>query len=237
MSLLDSNNINKRKNAYNHYSYNTNSLNSKNLPVNKDEINYKIKSDYINNTNNNTIYLRNNHIYFNSIVDEDSIKTLIMFINNVIANNNLFDMNNINKIFLHINCKGGYIYYLFPYIELLEVMKKKIEFISIIENECNNCGIMLAALCNFRIINKNATCKLTSYNIEDNNSKLYFWEYFKQCNDSTDEINNIRFIIYNIFCNVIQCNLTEEKLKIYLKKDNILTSKKYKKLGLADEII
>ena len=99
-------------------------------------------------------------------------------------------------------------------------------------DKCENCGVS-----NFRIINKNATCKLSSYNIEDNNSKLYFWEYFKQCNDSTDEINYIKFIIYNILCNTIKSNLTEDKLKIYLKKDNILTSKKYKKLGLADEIV
>ena len=96
---------------------------------------------------------------------------------------------------------------------------------------------MLAALCNYKIINRKATCKLSSYNIEDINSKLYFWDYFKQCNDYTDEINYIKYIIYNILCNTIKSNLTEEKLKIYLTRDNIFNSRKYKKLGLADEII
>ena len=96
MSVIESNNMNKRKNAYNHYLYNTNLLQSKN----KDEINYKIKSDYINNTNNNNISLRNNHIYFNSIIDEDSIKTLILFINNVIANKNLFDIQIFRNFYL-----------------------------------------------------------------------------------------------------------------------------------------
>jgi len=207
---------------------------------------------YNNPINCNKITLVDNHIYFDSIVDDDSINKLIEYINiiNSIANkinfadnspilNNNIDYEKFKIIYLHINSKGGYLKSLLP---LLNIKKTyNIEIVSVVEKECVDCGILLASLCDYRIVKKSAVCKLTKYSVNSSlNSSVnipYYWNYFKQCNNDVNEINNFNSDLYHLFCNIIDSKLVNEKLQIYFQKNNVWTSKKYKKLGLADEIL
>jgi hypothetical protein len=65
----------------------------------------------------------------------------------------------------------------------------------------------------------------------------YYWNYFNQC--INEEIIDFNIMFYDILCNIIDSNFTCEKLDSYLNKNMLIVwdCKKYKKLGLADEII
>ena len=220
---MNNTNMNKRKYEYD-INYNTHELASNN---------YKIYNSYNNPLNCDNIILYNNHIYFNALINEDCIKILIQYINTIITHYHLINDNNDKSIYIHINCKGGYIKNL---MEFLEFKKScSIELISIIEQECVDCGIMFAALCDYRIINKNAVCKLSCYN--NGGSCPYFWNYFMQCNNNALEIDSLKKFMYSILCDVIDSNITSDKLEKYFEQNNVWNAKKYKKLRLADEIV
>ena len=188
---------------------------------------YKLYHRYTNNLNLDTILLLDNHIYFDAVVNNDSIQQLILYINLIVNNSN--QVKN-QSIMLHINTKGGFIKDLIKF--LIFKLNLNYEIISIIDKECYDCGIMLAAICDYRIISKNAKCFLTK--ISDNQ---YFWNYFKQCNNDINEIVQLKQNIYDILCNQINSKLNMHKLDNYFKEGCIWDAKKYRKLGLADEII
>ena len=62
-----------------------------------------------------------------------------------------------------------------------------------------------------------------------------YWYIFKQCDDD-DEIIYIKNILDDLYNN-IHHKITKEKFLIYLNQNNTWNSKKYRKLGLADEIV
>jgi ATP-dependent protease ClpP protease subunit len=204
------------------------------LNINIDTINqllinnmYKIYNNYSNPLNCDKILLLDNHIYFNSTINDESIKTLILYINTIISNQNI--LNN-KTIILHINSKGGLLKSLVEFINYKQTCNY--EIFSIIDKECQDIGIILASICNYRIINKNANCKFSK--ITENS---YFWNYFQQCNNDTEEIKQFKNTLDHIFTNIIESKLTLHKLNAYFEKGCIWDAKKYKKLGLADEII
>ena len=43
--------------------------------------------------------------------------------------------------------------------------------------------------------------------------------------------------MYSILCDVIDSNITSDKLEKYFEQNNVWNAKKYKKLRLADEIV
>ena len=196
--------------------------------------NYKIYNFYKNDKTTCNITLCNNHIYFNSLINQKNISILKLNINMFINLKHLIDNN--STIYLHINSKGGYLESLLDFINFKSTIA--IEIISIIENNVCDCGILLASSCNFRIINKNAKCTLNKYKNNYNNNNLpYYWGSFKQCENNLPEINNLKNTIYTLFCNTIDSKITIEKLEKYLNHPCIWDAKKYKKLGLADEIV
>jgi hypothetical protein len=171
-----------------------------------------------------------NHICFNSTINSQSIEVLIKFINNIINNKHLFPC---FKIYLHINSKGG------CFSELVNFIKFKKEcvheIISIIDKDCYDSGFVLASLCNYRIINKNAKVYYSKFVISEKGD--YYWNYFAQCNN--DKVDELKKLFYDIMCNLVDSNLTREKLDGYFLKNDLQVwdCKKYKKLGLADEIV
>ena len=211
--------MSKRKNNDNHYS-NTiiNSLHQEN--------NYKISNTYYNPINNNKINLCNNHIYFNAIIDENSIDTLILYINCIKSNIHVLSDKN---IYVHINSKGGYLNHIFKFIEFKNQLHYQL--ISIIDNECVDVGIILASLFDFRIINSTAKIIINKYN------NTNYWNYYKQCEDGEGNVDNFKYHLYYIFCNTIESKITDIKLTPYLNKGCLWDSKKYKKTGLVDEIV
>jgi ATP-dependent protease ClpP protease subunit len=212
--------MNKRKyHQYSHSKYIENfSIQEKNI--------YCLSKDYYNSLNNNKINLRNNNIYFNAIVDKDSIDTLISYIKFV--KDNIYLLFNKN-IYIHINSKGGYLKDIYKFIEFKNQLQY--ELISIVDNECVDVGIILASLFHYRIINSNAKIIINKYH------NTNYWNYYKQCEDGEGNVDNFKYYLYNIFCNIIESKITDTKLIPYLNNGCNWDSKKYKKIGLVDEIV
>jgi len=191
---------------------------------------YKLYDVYNNSLNCDKIVLMDNHICFDAIINKESICALINFINIIIANKHLFSD---FKIYIHINCKGGIFTELTNFISFKKICAY--EIVSIIDKECYDSGFILASLCNYRIINKNAKVYMSKFTVSTKGD--YYWNYFNQCINS--EIMNFNVILYDVLCNIIDSNLTSVKLDSYLNKNTFIVwdCKKYKKLGLVDEII
>ena len=191
---------------------------------------YVLYDIYNNHSNGDKLVLMDNHICFDSLINFQSISILIKFINTIINNKHLFPN---FKIYLHITCKGG------CFGELVNFIKFKkdcaYEIISIIDKDCYDSGFILAALCNYRIINKNAKVYYSNFVISEKGD--YYWNYFLQC--TNELIAEYRKLFYDILCNLLESNLTCEKLDGYFQKNELQVwdCKKYKKLGLVDEII
>ena len=215
----NNNNNNKRKN--------TNFVNTY-IPILSNK--YKLYDSYNNPLNCDKLAIMDNHVSFDALINKESICVLINFINIIIANKHLFDD---FKIYIHINCKGGYFTELSNFINFKNTCAY--ETVSIIDKECYDSGFILASLCKYRIINKNAKVYMSKFLTTAKGD--YFWNYFNQC--SNDEIMNFNAMFYDVLCNIIDSNLTCEKLDMFLQKNIIIVwdSKKYKKLGFVDEII
>ncbi len=196
-----------------------------------DTSSYKIYNYYKNDSTMCNITICDNHIYFNSLINRETIYILKSYINSIINNKKLIYNN--STLYLHINSKGGNIENLLEFITFKSTIA--LEIISIIENNVSDCAILLAASCNYRIIKKNAKSILSSYN--DLHNLKNYWGYLKQCENNKLETDSLNYHIYNLFCNVINSKITKEKLQIYLIQNNYWDAKKYKKLGLADEIV
>ena len=222
MDTNKNNNYNNHNNDNNHNDNNDNNNDNNNDSTLLNNSNY---FTYKNKYNSDEILLRDNHIYFNSLINSNSITVLNSYCNYIITNRNLY---NNNPIYLHINSKGGFLSSLLQFVEFKKICNY--EIISIIENECNDCAIFLASICNYRIIRKNVVCKFMKYNFNSN-----YWYIFKQC-DNDDENMYIKNILDELYNN-IHHKITKEKFLIYLNQNNSWNSKKYRKLGLADEII
>jgi len=191
---------------------------------------YKLYDVYHNSLNCDKIVLIDNHICFDAIINKESICALINFINIIIANKHLFSD---FKIYIHINCKGGILTELTNFINFKKTCAY--EIVSIIDIECYDSGFILASLCNYRIINKNAKVYMSKFTVSTKGD--YYWNYFNQCINS--EIMNFNVLLYDVLCNIIDSNLSSVKLDNYLNKKALIVwdCKKYKKLGLVDEII
>jgi hypothetical protein len=191
---------------------------------------YMFYDIFTNHNNGDKIVIMDNHVSFNATINSQSIDVLIKFINNIINNKHLFPS---FKIYLHINSKGG------CFSELVNFIKFKKEcvheIISIIIKDCYDSGFVLASLCNYRIINKNAKVYYSKFVISEKGD--YYWNYFAQC--SHDQVNDFKKLFYDIMCNLVKSNLTRDKLDGYFLKNDLQVwdCKKYKKLGLADEIV
>ena len=232
---INNNNNNNNNNKNNH-------KNTDNANDNANDNTKKLNYYYKNPLNCDEILMLDNHIYFNSIINASSVNKLIEYINIIISNIKLFR----NRIvYLHINSKGGYINDLMNFIEYKKNMYTsvsgtflpQIEIYSIIEEECVDCAILLASVCDYRFVKKKALCKLNSFNITQNGFLFpNYWCGFQQCNNNNHEVLTVQQHIYSMFCSNNN-KITKDKLSIYLTRFNKWNSKKYKKLGLADEIV
>ena len=191
---------------------------------------YKLYDSYNNSLNCDKLVIMDNHICFDALINKENMHVLINFINIIITNKHLFSD---FKIYIHINCKGGIFTDLVSFINFKKTCAY--EIVSIIDKECYDSGFLLAALCNYRIINKNAKVYMSKFIISAKGD--YYWNYFNQCNN--DEIIDFNVMFYDVLCNIIESNLTRDKLDCYLINNmiSVWDCKKYKKLGFVDEII
>ena len=196
---------------------------------------FKIYNHYSNQSTCDNIELCDNHIYFNAVIKNETINVLILYIQSIINNAHILHD---SRIYIHINSKGGIVKDLLTFIEYKKTISN--EIFSIVEQECVDCGILMAALCNYRIIKKNAICKLNklaTYSSGDTNEYMHYWCCFKQCDNNDVELGYFKTVLYDIICNLIDSKITYEKLDKYFQENQQWDSKKYKKLGLADEIV
>lgn len=191
---------------------------------------FTIYDNYNNPLNCDNITLHNNHISFNCIINNDNIDKLILYITSIVNNKKI--LNYPDFIYLHINSLGGRLSSLQKFIDFFNTLDSQI--ISIIENKCCDCAILLASLCHYRIIKKDAICILSKYDVVNS---PYYWCGFKQCENESQQISIFIKSLTNIICNVSQSKISIEKLQIYLQNNQNWNAKKCKKLGLVDEII
>ena len=212
----------------NNYKRKNNNFSNVYIPIMTNK--YKLYDTYNNSLNCDKLVIMDNHICFDALINKENMCVLINFINIIITNKHLFSD---FKIYIHINCKGGIFTDLVSFINFKKTCAY--EIVSIIDNECYDSGFILAALCNYRIINKNAKVYMSKFIISTKGD--YYWNYFNQCNN--DEIMNFNAMFYDVLCNIIESNLTRDKLDSYLIKNmiSVWDCKKYKKLGFVDEII
>ena len=164
---------------------------------------YKLYDSYNNPLNCDKLVIMDNHVCFNALVNKENMSVLINFINIIIANKHLFgDF----KIYIHINCKGGIFTDLVSFINFKKTCAY--EIVSIIDIECYDSGFVLAALCSYRIINKNAKVYLSKIQCDTQNN--IYWNYFKQCPQENSE--DFKNLLYDILCVKVESNLTPEKL-------------------------
>lgn len=189
-----------------------------------------IYNTYSNPLNCDKITLYNNHISFNCIINNDNIDKLILYITSIVNNKQI--LNHPDFIYLHINSLGGRLSSLQKFIDFFNTLDTQI--ISIIENKCCDCAILLASLCHYRIIKKDAICILSKYDVIN---IPYYWSAFKQCENNSQEISIFVNSLINILCNVSQSKISIQKLQNYLQYNQNWNAKKCKKLGLVDEII
>jgi ATP-dependent Clp endopeptidase proteolytic subunit ClpP len=171
---------------------------------------------------------RNNHIYFYSEVDRDSIFELIMLIREAEEENMITSLKlhieNV-PIFLHINSNGGIIFEAFNAIDVIKSCR--VPVYTIIEGATASAGTLISVVGIKKYICPNAymlihqlssTCWGKMSEIEDE---------FKNLQELMDKIKDI----YRK-----HTKISKKELEELLKHDIWLNSEKSLKYGLADEI-
>ena len=200
----------------------------------------EIRKNYQFWMNKHDVALLNNHIYFNNIINEDTVVVLAEYIN--LLNGFMGDVsgavngdvsgaangNGYNAIYLHINSGGGYLVQLMKIVDTIK--NSRLEIVSVVEKSVCDCGVILASLCSQRVIRKKAVMIMSVIH-------SCHWGFFQQCDDDAEEIRRMRDLVYYLFLNVINSKIIGRKLDRYLCLKNTWDCKKCKKLGLVDEIL
>lgn len=171
---------------------------------------------------------RNNHIYFYSEVDRDSIFELIMLIREAEEENMITSLklhiDNV-PIFLHINSNGGILFEAFNAIDVIKSCR--VPVYTIIEGATASAGTLISVVGIKRYICPNAymlihqlssTCWGKMSEIEDE---------FKNLQELMDKIKDI----YRK-----NTKIPKKELEELLKHDLWLNSEKSLKYGLVDEL-
>lgn len=196
----------------------------------------KIENTNIEKKNNNiniveNIFIIDNHIYFNGIIDDINLLLLKSKINHYIIENgniqnhmdSIVDLN--NCIVIHINSVGGYIDSL---IKNLDIFSKRVKIVTIIENRVCDCGLLFAAVSAKRYIKQQARVVLRGvYN--------NYWYLFKQCD--IENINKFNENLIELFKLATNNKLKQDHIQKLIKTSQEFTPKKIKRLHFIDEII
>jgi len=196
----------------------------------------KIENTNIEKKNNNiniveNIFIIDNHIYFNGIINDINLLLLKSKINHyIIENGNIQNhMDSIvdltNCIVIHINSVGGYIDSL---IKNLDIFSKRVKIVTIIENRVCDCGLLFAAVSAKRYIKQQARVVLRGvYN--------NYWYLFRQCD--VENINKFNENLIELFKLATNHKLNQDRILELIKTSQEFTPKKIKRLHFIDEII
>ena len=171
----------------------------------------------------------NNHIYFYSEVDRNSIFDLIMLIKETEEENRITSIKlNIEHvpIYLHINSNGGYVYEALNAIDVINACKMPVY--TIVEGATASAGTLISVAGKKRFICPNAYMLIHQLSSSYWGGKMSEIEdEFKNLQDLMDKIREI----YKKHTKIPKKELTE-----LLKHDLYLNSEKSLNYGLADEL-
>lgn len=174
------------------------------------------------------IYRENNHVYFYSEIDRNSISKLNILLREaeeycVITSLKL--RIDLVPIYLHIYSNGGYIHAAFSTIDVIN--SSKVPVYSIVEGATASAGTLISIVCKKRYI------RPTAYMLIHQLSS----EIWGKMDAIIDEYKNLTQLMQKITDIYIEySSLTPKKLNKLLKHDLWLDATKSIKYGLVDEL-
>jgi ATP-dependent protease ClpP protease subunit len=186
-----------------------------------------------------TIFSHDNHVYFYTHVDNNSMLSLQKEVRNTIKR--LLDKQRtaesvglvvtMPSIKLHINSPGGGIFACFSFIDFMTQMKKKnnwLKFTSIVEGRAASAGTLISVVCDRR--------EITEYGfmlIHQLSSAT--WGKYYDIKDDVENLDSLMDKIRTIYRT--HTNVPFNELEEILKHDLYWDSKKCLEYGLVDVII
>lgn len=174
------------------------------------------------------IYRENNHVYFYSEIDRNTISKLNMLLRQaeeycVITSLRL--RIDVIPIYLHIYSNGGYIHAAFAAIDI--IISSKVPVYSVIEGATASAGTLISIVCKKRYIRPTAYMLIHQLTSE-------IWGKMDAIIDEYKNLTQLMEKITDIYTEY--SSLTPKKLDKLLKHDLWLDAKKSIKYGLADEL-
>jgi ATP-dependent protease ClpP protease subunit len=188
--------------------------------------NSKNKDDDDDDDSSN-ISRENNHIYFYSEIDRNTIFKLIGFIREAeeYCILNSYKLNVDIPIYLHINSNGGIISDAFAAIDV--ILSCRVPVYSIIEGATASAGTLISIICKKRFIRPNAYMLIHQLSSE-------LWGKMSEIEDEYKNLKETMKKIIKLY--VKNSNILKKDLKKMLKHDLWLNSSKCIELGLVDEL-
>jgi ATP-dependent protease ClpP protease subunit len=174
------------------------------------------------------IYRENNHIYFYTEIDRNSISKLNILLREAeeycIITGLRLRLNTI-PIYLHIYSNGGYINAAFSAIDVIN--SSKVPVYSVIEGATASAGTLISIICKKRFIRPMAYMLIHQLSGE-------VWGKMSEIKDEYKNYVGLMDKIKNIYSEY--SSLTNKKLENLLNHDLWLNAKKCIKYGLVDEL-
>jgi ATP-dependent Clp protease protease subunit len=191
--------------------------------ANKDE-----ESDDENEDQETKIYRENNHIYFYTEIDRNTISKLNILLREAEEYCIITSLKlrlNLIPIYLHIYSNGGYIHAAFAAIDVIN--SSTVPVYSVIEGATASAGTLISIVCKKRYI------RPTAYMLIHQLSS----EIWGKMNEIEDEYKNLTQLMKKITTIYTEYSrLGKNKLDKLLKHDLWLDAKKSIKYGLVDEL-
>ena len=184
--------------------------------------------------NKSEVKVEQNHIYFYTDVNSNSIYELISAIKTLEYDLQFmkFDLNHVYNfnvepvIYLHINSGGGYLYDGFLGSDY--ILQSKIKIISIIDGFCASSATLLSMCCQERWMNKNSSILIHQLSGG-------CWGKFNEMEDNYKNSKKAQKKLLKFYQKYTSLN--KDEINGWLKKDVEFSCKKCLSMGFIDKII
>ena len=181
-----------------------------------------------NTDDDSKIYRENNHIYFYTEIDRNSVSKLNTLIREAeehcIITALRLHIDSV-PIYLHIYSNGGYIHAAFASIDVIKSCRTPVY--SVIEGATASAGTLISIVCSKRFIRPTAYMLIHQLSGE-------CWGKMNEIKDEYKNLTELMNRITDIY--KTHTTLSSKKLKKLLKHDLWLSAKKSLKYGLVDEL-
>ena len=174
------------------------------------------------------IYRENNHIYFYTEIERNTISKLNVLLREAEEYCIILSLKlriDLVPIYLHIYSNGGYIHAAFATIDVIN--SSKVPVYSIIEGATASAGTLISIVCKKRYIRPTAYMLIHQLSSE-------IWGKMDAIIDEYKNLTQLMSKVKSIYKKYSL--LTDEKLENLLKHDLWLDAKKSIKYGLVDEL-